>query len=240
VIAEAINHKFVEMTDSPVEKYGIFAEFGFQAGITLRSPGENSDGIYNYLENEISPRENALIAPKQVHGSEILFIRDKIQPGRITADGVISINRDYCLTVRTADCLPLLFADADTGIFGAVHIGWRGLAGGIVENLSLILKNLDINLNRLYISLGPAIGSCCYEVGAEIAILFDNGFVSLKNDRYYLDIRGAVMEKLISSGFGENQIRDIAECTSCFMDKYYSFRRDGQARNQMVSYIYKS
>jgi YfiH family protein len=227
------------MTDSAVEKYGYFADIGFRAGITLRAPWEDSNGTYNYLENEFSPREIVVIAPKQVHGTDISFIRDEIPPGGNATDGVISKNRDYCLTVRTADCLPLLFADSDTGIFGAVHIGWRGLAGGIVENLFLILKNLDINLDRLYISLGPAIGSCCYEVGAEIAILFDNGFVSWKNDRYYLDIRGVVMENLGFFGIGENQIQDIAECTCCLRNKYYSFRREGQARIQMVSYICK-
>lgn len=224
----------------PVEKYVKFGELGFQAGITLKSDREKPANIYEFLADEIERDGKVIIAPKQVHGTKISFIRDTAPPAEIVADGTISEGRDYCLTVRTADCLPVLFADAQTGVFGAIHVGWRGLVGGIVENLILSLKNLDINLNRLYISLGPAIGSCCYEVGAEIAVLFDNGFVTLRNDRYYLDIRGVLKEKLISLGFEHDRIHDVAECTHCNADKYYSFRRDGRAPIQMVSFIYRT
>jgi copper oxidase (laccase) domain-containing protein len=94
-------------------------------------------------------------------------------------------------------------------------------------------------LGRLYISLGPAIGECCFEVGAEVAILFDENYVTIRNDRYYLNVRRLVKDRLAAMKVSPERITDVAECTSCLPAKYYSFRRDGHARRQMVSFICK-
>jgi len=227
------------MVNIPVQKYREFAELGFPAGVIHKGPWDDPGEVYGFLKTDIAPEGIEVISPVQVHSPNVMFIGNGLKTGEIVGDGVVCRDRGYCLTIKTADCLPLLFADPESGIFGAVHIGWRGLLGGIIENLYLALKNLDISFGRLYNSLGPAIGSCCYEVGAEVAVLFDDRFVTSKNSGYYLDIRGAVKEKLEEFGIGGNQLLDIAECTSCRAEKYYSFRRDGQARIQMASFIYK-
>lgn len=220
-----------------MEKYDRFGDIGFSAGIFLKGPWEKQGDIYNKLKSKTEPAGKKIVAPIQMHGSKITILDDSRKNERITADGVVSKNGGYCLTVKTADCVPLVLADPRTGFFGAVHIGWRGLAGGILENLSLAIKNLDINFNRLYISLGPSIGSCCFEVGGEVAVLFDDSSVTIKDDRYFLDIKGLIKERLISFGVSENRISEAAECTSCHTDRYYSFRRDGRADIQMVSFI---
>jgi len=227
------------MDNNPVQKYRQFAELGFSAGMVLKGSWKKSDEIHGFLKTDVAPGEIEVISPVQVHSPDVMFIGNGLKTGKIVGDGVICRDPGYCLTIKTADCLPLLFADPQSGVFGAVHIGWRGLLGGIIENLYKDLKNLDISFDRLYNSLGPAIGSCCYEVGAEVAVLFDDLFVTSKNGRYYLDIRGAVRDRLAEFGIDDKQLLDIAECTSCRAEKYYSFRRDGHARIQMASFIYK-
>ncbi|UCE67873.1 MAG: polyphenol oxidase family protein [Candidatus Zixiibacteriota bacterium] len=223
-----------------MEKYDRFGEVGFNAGIFLKGSWKKQNDIYSKLQSEIVPAGKKTIVPKQTHGSNIVILGDSFGNDGIAADGVLCGNGDYCLTIKTADCIPVMLAERETGFFGAIHVGWRGLAGGIIENLYLSIKNLDMNFNRLYISLGPSIGSCCFELGGEVAVLFDDGFVTADNDRYFLDARGLIKEKLLSSGASKNKILDMAECTSCNAKKYYSFRRDGHAQIQMVSYIYKS
>jgi len=222
---------------NPIIKYDRFSDNGYLAGIILKGPWENQSAVYSKLESDIVTADSRIIAPQQLHGSDVVILDNTSFNKKVTADGVLCPELKCCLTVKTADCLPLLLADPATGLFGAVHIGWRGLAGGILENLSLAIKKLDIDFNRLYISLGPSIGDCCFEVGGEAAVLFDDGFVTVKNERYFLNIKGFVKERLLSFGASENKISDIAGCTSCNGDKYYSFRRDGQARIQMVSFI---
>lgn len=212
---------------------------GFSAGMVLKGPWKEPGQVYGFLKTDVAPEGMEVISLLQVHSPNVMFIGNGLRAGEFVGDGVICREPGYCLTIKTADCLPLLFADPQSGVFGAVHIGWRGLLGGIIENLYKALKNLDISFGRLYNSLGPAIGSCCYEVGAEVAVLFDDRFVTSKNGRYHLDIRGAVKEKLAEFGIGGNQLLDIAECTSCRAEKYYSFRKDGHARIQMASFIYK-
>ncbi len=222
-----------------MEKYDRFDNIGFNAGMFLKGPWKKQGDIYKRLESEIVSAGKKTIAPVQTHGSNIVILDDSCNNDKIAADGILCGNGKYCLTVKTADCLPLILADPETGFFGTVHVGWRGLAAGILENLYLSIKNLDIDFNRLYIFLGSSIGVCCFEVGGEVAVLFDDGFVTIKKDRYFLNARGLVKERLLSFGASEDNIQDMAECTSCDAKKYYSFRRDGHAQIQMVSYIYK-
>ncbi len=220
-------------------QYDHFDKLGFTAGIIQKGPWDSKEEQYRKIEMGIANDDMQIIIPKQCHGSDVLIMEQDNQIAAQSFDGVISTNNGYCLTISTADCLPLLLADPVSVTFGAIHIGWRGLLGGIVENMFHEIKNLDIGFNRLYISLGPAIGDCCFEVGPEVAVLFEDRCVRRENGKSYLDIRGAVLEKLLSFGVLRNKVENVRECTSCDSEKYYSFRRDGNSPIQMVSYICK-
>lgn len=222
-----------------VVQYGHFEKIGFNAGMVRKGPWNTKEDIYRKIETEIAVDGKQIIIPKQCHGSDVLLLEQDNQLASRSVDGIISTNNGYCLTISTADCLPLLLADPESGFFGAIHIGWRGLLGGIVENMFHAIKNLDIGLDRLYISLGPAIGDCCFEIGPEVALLFDGKYLRPDSGKSYLDIRGAVLDKLLAFGVLENRIQNAMECTSCDSEKYYSYRRDGNSPIQMVSYICK-
>jgi YfiH family protein len=216
-----------------------FKDIGILAGVVLKGSWESQKDIYDKMESEMSLAANKIVIPRQRHGSDIAIVDDSEDYKNPIADGLLSLKGGCCLTIRTADCLPMLLADPLTGLIGAVHIGWRSLAGGIVENLRLKIKKLDINFDRLYIHLGPAIGECCFEVGGDVAVLFDDEFVRESDGRFFLDVRGLVRNKLLSFGVSNNAILETAECTSCLDSKYYSFRRDREATIQMVSFICK-
>jgi len=109
----------------------------------------------------------------QVHGTEVIDARD---PGLGApdprADGALATAREaggWAPAVRWADCVPVLLASDDGGAVAAVHSGWRGTAAGIAPRAVARFAARGWAPRSLVAAVGPAIGACCYEVGAEVA-----------------------------------------------------------------------
>ena len=226
--------------DDMVEVFDCFGDFGFAAAMTLKGPWRTQSDVYRFVMNNILPSGLTLVIPEQVHGSDVIFLGDMAGAFNFKADAVITRRKDICLSVTTADCLPLLLADPVSGHFGVVHIGWRSLVTGILDNfMHIALANgMDIAQTRGF--SGPAIGPCCFEVGPEVAALFGKEHQSLKDGSIFVDLRNAVENELLSLGITKSNMSGLLECTSCDDKKYYSFRRDRQSPVQMVTFIYKS
>jgi YfiH family protein len=111
----------------------------------------------------------------QVHGRAVSIIR---RPGgvhatRPEADVLASDNPDVALAVRAADCVPLLIGDPRTGAVAAVHAGWRGTAAGAAAAaVDALTREFSARPRDLVAAIGPSIGACCYEVGAELKDAF--------------------------------------------------------------------
>ena len=222
--------------DSIVEFAG-FEEYGFKAGMSLKSSWADKSDIYDYINSNLDNNPK-LVIPKQVHSSDILKIDKSNLPDKLDCDGLISNESGLCLTISTADCVPVILA-SDCRWYGAVHIGWRGFVGGITDNLETFGIKNRIEFSKLKISLGPSIGACCYDVGDEVAILFDKKHLNISEQNIKLDLKQAVVEKFISMGVCEENLTISEECTSCKTERFYSYRRDGKSPIQMVSYISK-
>lgn len=231
------------MTKSNVETTGeikIFQSLGFSAGVVSKGHWKKQEDIYNEIAGRLPETDIRIIRPKQTHSAEILQIEEIGNLSGPVADGLIADSEKVCLTVRTADCIPVLFAGKSAGIYGILHIGWRGLAGGIIESLFNRLKGLKIRPGDLVFYLGPSIGKCCFEIGDEVSALFDDVYIYKKNGRYFADLPGVSRNKIVRCGVKENDIWVSPECTFCERGRYYSYRRDGAAPLQMVSYIFKT
>jgi polyphenol oxidase len=218
----------------------VFSELGFTAGFTLKGAWGSSDNMYRFVREDIIPAYMQLVVPDQVHGVDIINFDNDMKDFSITADGVMTRCNDLCLSVTTADCLPLILADTSSGIFAAVHVGWRSFIGGIIEKLFRQGLTLGLKPDTTHIFIGPGIADCCFEVGIDVAILFDENFIHQRNDSYFIDMKGAVENKLESLGISKRNIDNLSECTSCRSDLYYSYRRDKDTPLQMVTFIYKS
>ncbi|HEY1276154.1 MAG TPA: polyphenol oxidase family protein [Thermoleophilaceae bacterium] len=118
------------------------------------------------------------------------------------------------LLVLVADCYPVALSDGER--VAALHCGWRGLAGGIVE------RALGLFEGEVSAAVGPGIGGCCYEVGDEVL----EAFAELPGvaDGRMLDLRAVASRKLAEAGVTD--VRHVDECTSCRPDLYFSHRRD--------------
>jgi purine-nucleoside/S-methyl-5'-thioadenosine phosphorylase / adenosine deaminase len=171
----------------------------------------------------------ALIQPKQVHTNVCVSGTDFV-PG-MQADATYSKSSDHLLSVLTADCLPILVSHPE-GIVAAIHAGWRGIYEEIIpKTLALLPPNTKV-------AVGPSIGPCCYEVGADLAEQFARKFgrsvVVAGKDKPHFDLRLAAMLQLQNSGVDEMDVCEI--CTSCHPDLFFSYRRDGSS-GRMMSYI---
>jgi YfiH family protein len=173
---------------------------------------------------------------RQVHGTRILADPDPPTDGMTPseADGLQTIRRGWALSVVTADCLPILMASARRVV--AIHAGWRGLAGGIVERgLSQFSEQDEVTA-----WIGPAIGACCYQVGSEVAdaIARRVGFahVRLRSPRPHLDLPGAAHFLLNSQGVED--VRRAVVCTRCDAG-WASYRRDGPGAGRNIAAIWR-
>lgn len=136
------------------------------------------------------------------------------------------------VSVRTADCYPILMADMKNQAVAAVHAGWRGTAAGIaVAALHAMNERLGTQPSDVIAAIGPGIGVCCYEVGLEVARQFGMQRVGR------VDLAAANRKQLIEAGVPEASVEVTGGCTRCDATQFHSFRRDKEQAGRMISFI---
>lgn len=153
-------------------------------------------------------------------------------------DALVTTEKNQTLTIRTADCLPIFFWDPKDGAVAVAHAGWKGTHQKIAAKTVARLKRLGVDPKHLRIVFGPAIRSCCYEVGPEFAGRFDARTLR-KNPagRLQFDLVLANRLQLLAAGVPSKNIRDLKLCTACDTDTFFSFRRDPANTGRMVHWI---
>lgn len=213
---------------------------------TSRIGWEHSDQAA--LSNIFKTSRKKIIALKQVHGTNILHIDreedayDEIR--RTEADGLITNLPKIVLTTYHADCVPLFFLDRLNKAIGMAHAGWRGtfenMAGKMVENMKAIYGS---DARDILVGIGPAIGKCCYEVGRDVKDKFFERYVEFpdiienRNGSFYLDLWKVNLLQLKKAGIPEENIILSNTCTSCKVDKFYSYRREKGSTGRMIAAI---
>ena len=168
---------------------------------------------------------------KQVHGKRVVDASDPTDSPP-EADAAIARRTGIVCAVLTADCLPVIFCDRFGSRIGVAHAGWRGLAAGVIEATLAAMPQTSADMLAWF---GPAIGPCCYEVGAEVR----EAFVTAQGDdaeRYFIlgqargkfhaDLYGLAALRLHRAGI--KSITGGDQCTACDAHNYFSHRRDGQ------------
>ena len=169
----------------------------------------------------------------QVHGAAVVDLDADSQPEAV-ADAAVSRARGTVCAVLTADCLPVLFAASDGSIVGAAHAGWRGLAGGVIENTVGTLRALAPGAS-LQAFLGPAISAAHFEVGPEVRDAFlasdaaaTDAFQRGVGDRWSCDLYKLAHQRLAALGIVA--ISGGGLCTYAEDSRFFSHRRDVQHR----------
>jgi len=167
----------------------------------------------------------------QVHSNLVVQVGEGGLPEEPKADGMVTGARGIALVVFTADCAPVLFADPESQIIGAAHVGWRGSLSGICEAIIAQMEELGAGRNRIVAAVGPCIQQESYEVGDEVLEMFTRQapehrqFFSqnVKTGKAHFDLPGFVQHQLQRLGIAS--ISKSAEDTYSDASMFYSARR---------------
>jgi YfiH family protein len=193
---------------------------------------QNRDKFFSSLGVE----QSRLVHANQVHSGNVKAVSE---PGLYKeTDGLITFAKNLFLVVSVADCLPVMLYDSKKHIAANIHAGWRGTQKKIVRNAIDIMKNEFGSLSEdISAFLGPCISEQNFEVGEEVAELFEPEFVNKRNSSYYVDIIRDNIKQLNESGIKENQIEVCGLCTYNEREILHSYRRDKDKSGRMFAVI---
>jgi YfiH family protein len=232
--------------------------------------GGTSEGLYATLncgpgskddaERVARNRDNAmrwigldaerLVTAYQVHSSRVAVVEEPWpQDRRPQVDALVTTRPGTALGVLTADCAPVLLADAGARVVGAAHAGWRGALDGVLEAVVEAMTGLGARRRCILAGIGPTIGQRSYEVGPEFPAPFleqaeSNGDFFAPGARpghFFFDLKGYVARRLGAAGIGRIE---VLPCDTCAEEaRFFSYRRAckrGEAdygRNLSVVYL---
>lgn len=234
---------------APVQSPKLNLDQSIKHGFFTRAGGV-SDGIYKGLNVGIGSNDDAekvtenrarvaahftvspecLITPYQIHSPDVVIVDGPFSGERPKADAVITKTPGVIAGILTADCGPVLFADAKAGIVGASHAGWQGAVGGILESTVKAMQSLGSKKSDIVAVLGPTISQDNYEVGPEfvdrlLSLDSENSqwlIASVKPDHAQFDLPGYIVNRLNNFGVAASW---TGHCTYREEDLFYSYRR---------------
>jgi YfiH family protein len=173
----------------------------------------------------------ALVSVRQTHSADVAVAPFE---GRPEADAIVTDTPGLVLTILTADCQPVLFADPQAGVIGAAHAGWRGALEGVLEATLDAMESLGARRENTAAVIGPTISQRAYEVGPEFLDTFlaedpaySRFFAGGEGDRVHFDLPAFGLHRLREAGIGQAQW--TRHCTYSDPDRFYSYRRTTHA-----------
>jgi len=174
---------------------------------------------------------------RQVHSDIAFQAKDRCDQDE--GDALLTNQPGISLSIRTADCVPLLIADPANLAVAAIHAGWKGtelrIAAKVVERMSRDFGSLP---ESLIAAIGPAIGPCCYEVSQDVAERFASYLPEWSGTgKTHLDLVRINQWQLQAAGVQAGSIDVLDACTRCEGERYHSYRRDAEASGRMHAVI---
>ena len=172
-----------------------------------------------------------LVTLHQVHSPDVVTVTGAIaEEARPAADAMVTDRPGLILGILTADCVPVLFADAEAGVVGAAHAGWKGAIGGVTDRTVAAMEALGARRERISAAVGPCIGRASYEVDLAFVARFESD--DPDNDRFFsagreghaqFDIAAYVAARL--AGAGVTRVEMLDQDTYSQAERFYSYRR---------------
>lgn len=237
-----------------IEKIELFNTGRVTAFSTFRSavtPESNYDGFSichytgdspvhfnacrNTLSNELGIAKECLIIPRQTHSSHIAVIdRIPVEDAAYleNTDALVTRLHRVALCINTADCVPIVMTDERAGIVAAVHSGWRGTVSGIAARTVEKMIDLGASTGNIKVAMGPSICPGCFEVGNEVAEIFEkefpgSGCVIRNFYKPHIDLSAAIRHQLGKAGIHKENILQPPLCSRCNPDILFSARKQG-------------
>lgn len=218
---------------------------GISRDSELKDSRENILENYRRLATTIgcAGRERCWVS--QVHGADVCAVRrgSGFESGTC-ADALVSDDPGRIISVKYADCVPILLAAPAGRAVAAVHAGWRGIVAGMLPAaVGRLAEVAGCGAGDLVAAVGPCIGFEAFEVGPEVLEAFGREFGTgapmrrLDSGKGRVDLRESVRRQLIRLGVREGRIDVATQCTFADAAEFYSHRRDGVATGRMAALI---
>jgi YfiH family protein len=237
---------------------GLLLRAGFSHGFSLRQGGVSlepyaslnlgrvvGDDPAHVLENHRRMAEavgyphERVFELSQVHGRRVREVFAAESPAAVRqeeGDALLARERGVAIGVRAADCLPLLLVDPESRAVAAVHAGWRGTVLGVAVAAVQALRELaGAPASRLQAAVFPHIRACCFEVGDEVAEEIvratpdrQANVVDRTRERPHVALAAVIRAQLLAAGLVADNLDDVAGCTRCDAERFFSYRRDGK------------
>ena len=193
----------------------------------------------------------AMFRVSQKHGTHVVRVAAGDDPETVKgmeADGLCSNQAGLGLSVHVADCVPVLIADPRTGACAALHAGWRGTVAGVaMAGVKALAEGFGCRPEDLRVALGPCIGPCCFDVGADVVAAFEAAWpgahaagivVETSGFQPRIDLRQCLRLQFQAAGVLPEHIDASVDCTRCDpAGRFYSFRHCGRLTGQLVGFI---
>jgi YfiH family protein len=229
-----------------ITKKDINEKYAFS--LALHTNEEKKDIITNRSKiNALFPRMQFIVA-NQTHSDNIKIISHNnnswltdIKAHAIeNCDALITNEKNIMLTILTADCVPVLLFDKNKKVVAVIHAGWKGTEQQITAKTVNKMKELfQSNPEDIIAGIAPSIGKCCYEVEWNVAKHFQNiknGYEE-KANKQMVDLPYINKIQLLESGLKEENIECSNICTSCEVEEYFSYRKEGGCSGRFMSII---
>ncbi len=197
---------------------------------------DDTDAVYENrarVVTNLTGVQHPLVTLHQIHSPDVVTVTAPWQDrnGRPRADAMVTRLRNIALGILTADCCPILLADHDNGVIGAVHAGWRGALAGVIPNTIKAMRNISAHVGNIRAAIGPTIQQSSYEVGADVRDAFTavnsshaKYFApSARAGHYMFDLPAYAAHSLMQSGV--QLFENLGLDTYAEKNDFFSFRR---------------
>lgn len=173
----------------------------------------------------------SLVTVFQVHSADAVRVTESIaHEARPRADAMVTDRPGLLLGILTADCAPVLFADAQAGVVGAAHAGWKGAIGGVTDATIAGMVALGADRGRIIAAIGPCIARASYEVDDGFARRFEGEdpanerfFTPGRPGHHQFDLEAYVAHRIAAAGVAKVELMGLD--TYADTDRFFSFRR---------------
>ncbi|RHW17631.1 peptidoglycan editing factor PgeF [Sphingomonas gilva] len=169
----------------------------------------------------------ALTSVYQVHSAEAVVAEPWPVDARPHADALVTDRPGLLIGIVTADCAPVLFADAEAGVVGAAHAGWKGALGGVTDATIALMETLGARRERIAAAIGPCIARASYEVEDGFARAFapddERFFTAGRPGHLQFDLEAYVAHRLAAAGIA--RVEALGLDTYADEARFFSYRR---------------
>jgi YfiH family protein len=218
-------------------------------GMNTQDQQANVEGNRSLLARAFGVNQEALVTPRQVHGSDILVINEANEDFShylsVEGDAVITNQPNVIIGVCVADCAPILLCDPVNRVIAVVHAGWKGTAAKLVsKTVAGMEAEFGSNPRLLYAAIGPCIQKCCYEVDEPVRKAFQQGDLDWNScaeltspGKWQLDLSAANRNLLRAAGLPAESIQVSEQCVCCHSEQFFSYRRDQEESGRQMGFI---